>query len=413
MRHFCDITVTFSEFAVAAPQLTPRSPGRVLRSASRAVQARLDALASRFTPRSLTGRATRALARSWVTAWWIAVTAVAAAIAWTVASIAGIASPVPAAVAAVLTVALSVNRSLRTGISLLGATAAALLVAFALYQVWGLHVWTAGVIVAVSLIIGRVMRLGPEGSLQIPATALFVYVLGEGLTDEVIIHRIAATLLGVVVGMIFSFIAHPETPDQRITEQLAELNSRLAAVLTDIGTHSANGCTRRQATQWLTECRALAVDVRRLGETLDDLALGSRVAVATSRMQRSKGQAIRDQYTVLQQTTGQVNDIARGLFDATARGDVYVPEGISAMLASTGAALSVHASSMATSIEQGGDPPTGVIHALDAVVEGRSRSVQSLKNVDDTGALLLGGAIVTEVDRMLEELRRTSAETRR
>lgn len=393
---------------MTAPMLTP--PGRLVRSFSRGVQARLDRMASRFTPRSLRGRAARAVARSWVTAWWIAVTAVAASVAWAAASLTGISNPVPAAVAAVLTVALSANRSLKTGLSLVVATAAALMIAFGLYQVWGIHVWTAGVIVAVSLVIGRTMRLGVEGSLQIPATALFVYVLGEGLTNDVIIHRIAATLLGVVVGLLFSFIAHPETPDQRITEQLSEMNNRLAAVLTDVGTHAAQGCTRRQAAQWLTECRTLAVDVRRLGETLDDLAIGSRVSVPTSRSHRSKSQAIRDQYTVLQQTTGQVNDIARGLFDATARGDVIVPEGISAMLASTGAALSVHAASMAASIEQGGDPPTGVIHALDAVVEGRSRSVQDLKNVEDTGALVLGGAIVTEVDRMLDELRRASEE---
>jgi uncharacterized membrane protein YgaE (UPF0421/DUF939 family) len=392
---------------MATSELTPRSPGWLVRSFSRGVQARLDRCAARFTPRSLMGRATRAIARTWVTAWWIAVTAVAASVAWAATSLTGIANPVPGAVAAVLTVALSANRSLKTGVSLVVATAAALMIAFGLYQVWGIHVWTAGVLVAVSLVIGRAMRLGVDGALQIPATALFVYVLGDGLTDDVIIHRIAATLLGVVVGLVFSFIAHPETPDQRITERLSELNTRLAGVLTDIGMHSAKGCTRRQAAQWLTECRTLAVDVRRLGETLDDLALGSRVTVASSRAHRSKNQAIRDQYTVLQQTTGQVNDIARGLFDATSRGDVLVPEGISAMLASTGAALTVHASSLATSIEQGGDPPTGVIHALDAVVADRSRSVQDLKNMDDTGALLLGGAIVTEVDRLLDELRRS------
>lgn len=397
---------------MAMPIAASPSPGRALRAFSRTVQGRLDSFASRFAPRSIVGRASRALARTWVTAWWILVTAVAASIAWALASIAGIASPVPAAVAATLTVALSVNRSLRTGVSLLGATAAALLVAFALYQVWGLHVWTAGVIVAISLMIGRVMRLGPEGSLQIPATALFVYVLGEGLTDAVIIHRIAATLLGVVVGVVFSFIAHPETPEQRITEQMSDLSGRLADVLTDIGTKSVSGCSREQTARWLTECRTLAVEVRRLGESLDDLALGSRVKVASGRSRRSHGQAIRDQYSVLQQTTAQVNDIARGLFDATSRGTVVVPEGISAMLTSTGAALSVHASTLASSIADGGDPPTGVIHALDAVVEGRSRSVESLKSVDDTGALLLGSSIVTEVDRMLDQLRASRSAVR-
>ena len=396
---------------MASPLTTSSTPGHAVRSFSRGVQARLDAVAARFSPRSLPGRATRALARSWVTAWWIAITAVAASVAWTVASVVGLSNPVPGAVAAVLTVALSANRSLKTGFSLVVATAAALLIAFALYQVWGMHVWTAGVIVAVSLVIGRAMRLGADGALQIPATALFVYVLGEGLTNDVIIHRIAATLLGVVIGIAFSFIAHPETPEQRITEQLSELSSRLGVVLTDIGTHSAHGFTRDQATGWLSECRALAVEVRRLGETLDDLAIGSRVQVATGRARRTRAQAIRDQYTLLQQTTGQVNDIARGLFDATSRGDVAIPEGISAMLASTGVALSRHASSLASSIEQGGDPPTGVLNALDAVGEDRSQSVQSLKNVDDTGALLLGGAIVTEVDRMVEELRRSRGET--
>jgi uncharacterized membrane protein YgaE (UPF0421/DUF939 family) len=377
---------------------------------SRTVQRRLNGLSARFTPRSPLGRATRWLARSWASVWWTLVTAVAASVAWAAASIAGIASPVPAAVAATLTVALSVNRSLRTGFSLVGATAAALLVAFALYQVWGLHVWTAGVIVAVSLTIGRLMRLGEEGALQIPATALFVYVLGDGLTDEVIIHRIAATLLGVIIGVVFSFIAHPETPEQRITERLAELNARLATVLTEIGTESVHGCTRRQAAHWLTRCRALAVDVRRLGESLDDLSLGSRVALPSARARRSRGQAIRDQYTLLQQSSDQVNDIARGLFDATARGDITVPEGISAMLTSTGAALGVHAAALPGSIAEGGDPPTGVLAALDAVAEGRTRSVQQLRSVEDTGALLLAGSIVTEVDRMLDQMRTSRAE---
>ena len=47
------------------------------------------------------------------------------ATAWVAALLLGIPAPVPAAVGAVITVALSLNRSLRTGLSLVGATAAA------------------------------------------------------------------------------------------------------------------------------------------------------------------------------------------------------------------------------------------------------------------------------------------------
>ena len=381
-----------------------RTPAAALRKVSRVIQARLDRLAGRCAPSGVIGRRTRWLARTWVTMWWIAVTAFAASVAWAVASLSQLSNPVPAAVGAVLTVALSLNRSLKTGVSLVLATASALLVAFALYQVWGLHVWTAGVLVAVSLIIGLTMRLGKDGALQIPATALFVYVLGDGLTDDVIIHRILATLMGVIVGLLFSYVAHPERPEDRVTEQMTDIGRRLGDLLTDIGQTTARGCDRRDAAAWLTTSRALAVEVRKLGDTLDDLALGSRISVPSGAQRQSRGQAIRDQYTMLQQTTSQVNDIARGLFDATARGEVAIPTTVGAMLTSTGVAIGIHADAMSRTIDDGGAPPTGVLRALDAVVEDRIRSAAIIKGLDDTGALLLGGSIVTEVDRMVDQL---------
>jgi len=300
----------------------------------------------------------------------------------------------------VLTVALSLNRSLRTGVSLVGATAVALIVAFVLYQAWGLHVWTAGVIVAASLVIGRVMRLGAEGSLQIPATALFVYVLGENLTDEVILNRILATLLGVAVGVLFSLIAHPERPEERITENLSDLGHRLANLLVSMGDTAGERATRREAAEWLTQARRLSLEVRELGSEIDELALGRRFAVGA---ERAVGRALRDQFALIESTCAHVNDIARGIFDATSRGSVVLPEGFGDLLASTGNALSIHADAMPRGLEDR-DPDTGVLRALEVVEEDRSRTVATIKELDDTGALLLGGALVTEVDRMVDRL---------
>jgi uncharacterized membrane protein YgaE (UPF0421/DUF939 family) len=300
----------------------------------------------------------------------------------------------------VITVALSLNRSMRTGLSLVGATAAALLVAFALYQWWGLHVWTVGVLVIVSLVIGRLLRLGPEGSLQIPVTALFVYFLGEALTNDVIVTRIVATLLGVAIGLAFSFVAHPERPEERMTEQLSEIGGRLGALLVAMGHVSGDRLTRRQSTEWLTEARALAVETRHLGGEIEELGLGRRFSVGS---ERAVGRAILDQYSLLQQTSDHVNSIARGLFDATSRGAVRLPEGVGQMLSSTGEALSVHADSMERALTDS-DPATGVLAALEVVEEERTRSVAELKEMDDTGALLLGGSLVNEVDQMAKRL---------
>lgn len=380
-----------------------RTPGTLVRDISRSVQQALDSAARRTPDGTVRHRLMKLAARSWATVWLIGVTALAACAAWVAALLLGIPAPVPAAVGAVITVSLSLNRSMRSGLSLVGATAAALVVAFALYQWWGLHVWTVGVLVMVSLIIGRLMRLGPEGSLQIPVTALFVYFMGEALTDDVVVARIIATLLGVAIGLVFSFIAHPERPEERITEQLSEIGGRLGALLVEVGAVPDDSLTRRQATQWLTEARALAVETRHLGEEIDDLGLGKRFSMGS---ERAIGRAIVEQFALLQQTSEHVNTIARGLFDATSRGAVRLPHGVGQMLSSTGEALSVHADSLDRALSDG--PSTGVMAALDVVEEERSRSVAELKEMDDTGALLLGGALVNQVDQMAKRLAGTS-----
>lgn len=379
--------------------LPQRTPGQAFRDLSRAVQDSLDAAAERTRGRGLWGRILTALADTWTTVWWIAITSIAACTAWTASLLLDLASPVPAAVAAVLTVALSLNRSLRTGAALVVATAVALVIAFVLYQAWGLHVWTAGVIVAASLVVGRVMKLGMEGSLQIPATALFVYVLGEGLTDGVIINRILATLLGVVIGVLFSLVAHPERPEERITETLSVLGRRLGDLLMAMGDTATDLATRRQAAQWLREARELSLEVRDVGREIDDLGLGRRFAIGS---ERSTGKALRDQWAILDAASAHVTDIAHGLFGATSSGSVVLPDGFGDMLVSTGAALSVHAEALPHSLEA--DPSSGVLQALEVVEEDRTRSVAELKDMEDTGAIVLGGALVSQVDQMTRRL---------
>ncbi len=390
-------------FATPPPKgmRTPvRTPGTLVRDLSRAVQETLDLAVARAPRGSVLQRGLRLASRSWATVWLIGVTSLAACVAWVGALYLDLGSPVPAAAGAVITVALSLNRSLRSGLSLVGATAAALIVAFALYQWWGLHVWTVGVLVIVSLVIGRLMRLGPEGALQIPVTALFLYIMGEALTDDLIISRIVATLLGVAVGLVFSMVAHPELPEERMTERLSDLGVRLGELLVAMGQVSDRRVTRRQSTEWLTEARELGVETRRIGEELDELGLGRRFSLGS---ERAVGRAIRDQYHLIQQTSDHVNAIARGLFDATSEGSVRLPQGVGQMLSSTGTAVTAHADAMDRAIAEG-DPATGVIEALEAVEEDRTRSVEELKGTDDTNALVLGGALVNEVDRMAKRL---------
>lgn len=381
------------------------TPAQLIRDAASAVQSGLDRAAERTEGRSI-GKVAALAARIWSPVWWVGVTSIATAFAWTLSLLLHLPSPVNAAAAALVTVTLSVSRSLRAGISLIGGTILALLVALGLYTFWGLHVWTVGVLVAVSLTIGLAVRLGPQGALQIPATALFTYVLGSQITDSLIVERILATLLGVVVGLLFSLIAHPERPEERFTRTIAELNDRLGTLLIEMGHRCAEGAGRVDTAQWLVRGRDLDAEVTAVGRALDDSGLGGRFSVGRT---RASGEALRAQYVVLAQAAQHVNGVIRGLLDATADGRILQTEDLGSFLVSAGTVLGAQAEAMPKTISRGGDPVTQVMRAVTDAEVHRARSVEALKNADDTDALLLGGGIVSELGRLVDGVMRDNA----
>ena len=377
------------------------TPGQIIRNAAASVQSGLDRAAERTQGRPL-GRLVELAARVWIPVWWIAITSIATAVAWTAAPLLHLASPAIAAAAALVTVTLSVSRSLRAGVSLIGGTILALLVALGLYQVWGLHVWTVAVLVAVSLAIGLVMRLGPQGALQIPATALFTYVLGSQITDALIIERILATLAGVVIGLLFSFVAHPERPEERFTRELAGLHDRLGELLVEMGHRCSEGAVRSDASDWVERARAVESDVTMIGRAIDESGLGGRFTVGRS---RTRGEALRTQYSVLVQVAQRVVGVAQGLLDATSGGREVRTQDLGSFLISTGEVLGAQAVAMPRTISRGGDPVTQVMQAITDAEIHRARSVEALKNADDTQELLLGGGLVSDLGRLVEDVK--------
>ena len=94
----------------------------------------------------------------------------------------------------------------------------------------------------------------------------------------------------------------------------------------------------------------------------------------------------------------QLRAIARTLFDHQLDG-APAPAGESRRGAARGPLVAYRAQAEAL---QGDDP--NVDAALDAVRQARGESLRSLRRVDETGAWVVSGAILTEVDRMVAEL---------
>ena len=99
----------------------------------------------------------------------------------------------------------------------------------------------------------------------------------------------------------------------------------------------------------------------------------------------------------LAHSVAQLRAIARTLFDHRLDGAPRLPASLAEVLSRTALAYRARAEAL-----QGDDP--NVDAALEAVRQARRESLRSLRRVDETGSWVVSGAILTEVDRMVQQL---------
>ncbi len=99
----------------------------------------------------------------------------------------------------------------------------------------------------------------------------------------------------------------------------------------------------------------------------------------------------------LTHSVAQLRAIARTLFDHRLDGAPRLPASLAEVLSRTALAYRARAQAL-----QGDDP--NVDAALEAVRQARRESLRSLRRVDQTGSWVVSGAILTEVDRMVQQL---------
>ena len=160
---------------------------------------------------------------------------------------------------------------------------------------------------------------------------------------------------------------------------------------------SAGVAKRPTATEtelWLARSRALDEEVTRLGPLVDEAVAFLRI----DPFARKAGSAELSQaLAALVHSVNQVRGIARTLFDHRIEGAPRLPASLAEVLARTAVAYRAQADAL----ERDG---TGVDAALEAVRQARHESLRSLRRVDETGAWVVSGAILTDVDRMVRQL---------
>jgi hypothetical protein len=149
--------------------------------------------------------------------------AVASGFSWFVtANLLGNQIPVFAPLAAVLTVQVTIWQSVSRGLQRVAGVVVGVLVASAFAHLAGIHAWSIAVVIFVSLLVGRAMRLGTQGAIQVPISALLVLVLGA-TTGGYGFDRVIDTAIGAACGILVNLAVFPRI-------HLGEANARVRSV---------------------------------------------------------------------------------------------------------------------------------------------------------------------------------------
>ena len=246
-------------------------------------------------------------------------TVLAAVLAFQVATWLGTSSsPILAPLTALLVVQLTMYETFAHGWERIASVTSGVLVAVLFASVVGLSWWSLGLVVGVSLVVGRLLRLGPN-LLEVPISAMLVLAVGGA--EYAALDRIYETLVGAAVGVGVNLLIAPPLYVQPAGDAIAELAERMAAYCADLAAALRSPWSRGRADDLLDRARALGTEVaradRRLARTEESARLNPRGRTAREAQPR-----LRNTLTALERIHVTLRNLARVLLDRT----YFVPE---------------------------------------------------------------------------------------
>ncbi|BDZ44505.1 FUSC family protein [Naasia aerilata] len=133
---------------------------------------------------------------------------------------------------ALLVVQASTVGTLLMGVVRVGAVLTGVLVAVGISASLGLSWWTLALVIAASLLVAMILRLGDQ-TLEAPISAMLILAVSAapGVAAEV---RIANTLIGTVVGIAFSLLVPVAIPNAQASEAVRRITRSQAALMDEV-----------------------------------------------------------------------------------------------------------------------------------------------------------------------------------
>lgn len=319
------------------------------------------------------------------------------------------AAPLTAPLTALLVVQVTLYATLTNGVRRVNSVVAGVLVAIAFSLLVGLTWWSLGLLIVASLVVGHLVRVDE----YVPEVAISaMLVLGVTTHGDTAWARVLETLIGAVVGLGFNLLLAPPVWVEEAGESLEGLARRLRQLMLRIGEEAAGRQPFEQAAARLHEARRLDHDIVEVDAALkqaeDSLRLNPRVR--DSLLHRV---VLRTGLDTLEICTVVLRVLARTLTDLAKERE---PEPLFAK--ETGALVEQLLSEIADAVVSFSVlVTTHVSSNADAAESRLSAELRTAVGTRDKLALLLReeaeresghwqlhGAVLTEVNRILDEL---------
>jgi hypothetical protein len=199
--------------------------------------------------------------------------------------------------------------------------------------------WSIGIIIFAGLLLGWAARLGPYGAVQVPVSALLVFLVGRA-TPGYGGERITETLIGAGVAVV-AVVLSPSAPgpDAVISRALAPLR-RCSEILRTVSTGIGSSWTPDQAASWRREAITLVDSIATARREHQGDRLGARW---NARARRERAVLGRAEEALLsgERIAIYIRSMARALVDGS--GNARPMPTLSAMLAKTASATEAYA----------------------------------------------------------------------
>jgi hypothetical protein len=316
--------------------------------------------------------------------------------------------PVLAPLTALLVVQLTLYDTVRRGLLRVTSVVLGVLVAAALSTVVPLTWWSLGLAVAVSLVIGRLFRLGDDIA-EVPISAMLILAVGG--TDTAVTGRIYETAIGAVVGVVIGALVAPPLYVRPASGAVQGVARAAAEVLRRVAAEVRQEYTVEQADAWLDAARGVGQDILRADRALATAETSLRYNPrAISRPHAAS--SLRSGLDALERATVSLRGVCRVLADLVkgpGEETVYgadVREALSDLLADVADAVAAYGDLVGSEVDGPAPEDERLRGALAAAWLDRHRLAGLLRQHDRLARdeWLLHGQLASQIDQLLRDV---------